>query len=278
MQKWFLLIGLLVLLFGCGKVDQIFAPVEKEKDPTKPDLTLEDEKPQEADTIPDAEERVKRNVFYGEKTKKAFTSFTNRDVEDYKLFYVLPEPASATPYVRKVFYHDMKNNAIRSVEGKGQMLERVLHGPYERLVNDVVVEKGEFYYGTKHGTWLYQRRDSTLYEKEHYTKGWLRDSEITYYDEDEKTMMKEVIPIQYGKKEGTYYRFYRSGNIAVTGEYVFDKKVGVWIEYHDVPGAVVQKRWLQYPKQFYDWDFEPYILREWNRNSQTIYTSPKTGQ
>ncbi|MBO6493978.1 MAG: hypothetical protein JJ978_00300 [Roseivirga sp.] len=278
MQKRFLLFGLIVLLTSCGGVDQIFAPVEKEKDPTKPDITLEDEKPQETDTIPDAEERIKRNVFYGEKTKKAHTSIIERNTTDYRLFYVLPEPVAAAPYVRKVFYHDAKNNTIRSAEGKGQVLDRVLHGPYERIVNDVVIEKGDFYYGTKHGTWLYQRMDSTLYEKEHYTKGWFTDSQITYYDEDQKTKMKEVIPFQYGKKEGTYYRFYESGNIAVTGEYVFDKKVGVWIEYHDVPGVVVQKRWLQYPKVFYDWDFEPYIVREWNKNSQTIYNSPKTGQ
>lgn len=277
MQKRFLLIGLVLFITACGGVDQIFAPAKKEVDPTKPDITLEDEEPQKTDTIPDAEEKVKRNVFYGEKTKKAYTSFADRNTEDYKLFYVLPEPATAAPYVRKVFYHDPKSNTIKSAVGKGQMLERVLHGPYERLVNDIVVEKGDFYYGTKHGTWLYQRMDSTLYDKEHYTKGWLRDAQITYYDEDSKTRVKEVIPFQYGKKEGTYYYFFESGNIAVTGEYVFDRKVGVWTEYYDMP-VVVRKRQLQYPKAFYEWNFEPYILREWDRNSQTIYASPKSSQ
>ena len=278
MQKRFLLFGLMILLTACGGVDQIFAPAEKEVDPSKPDITLEDEEPQETDSIPDAEEKVKRNVFYGEKTKKSFTSRTDRNTEDFQLFYYLPEPEAAAPYVRKVFYHDPQSNSIRSVVGKGQMLERVLHGPYERLVNDIVVEKGDFYYGTKHGTWLYQRMDSTLYEKEHYVKGWLADSKITYYDEGEKTKIREVIPYRYGKKEGEYFLFFESGDVAVTGRYFYDRKVGVWQEYYDMPGTVVQKRMIQYPKFFYEWDFKPYIMREWNRNSQTVYVSPKLGQ
>lgn len=278
MQKRFLLFGLIWLMTACAGVDQIFAPVEEEKDPDKPDITLEDEQETETDTIPDAELRVKRNVFYGEKTKKAFTSFTNRNTEDYKLFYVLPEPIQVDSYVRQIFYHDTENNAIRAVEGKGQTLDRVLHGPYERIINDIVVEKGDFYYGTKHSTWLYQRMDSTLYEKEHYNKGWLADSKITYYDEGQKTRIKEVIPYRYGKKEGPYYLFYPSGNVAVAGQYTFDQKVGVWTEYHDIPGIVARKRQLQYPKNFYDWDFEPFIMREWDRNSGTIYVSPKAGQ
>ena len=83
MQKKVLLFGLIIMLTACGGVDQIFAPVEKEVDPSKPDITLEDEKPEENDTIPDAEEKIKRNVFYGEKTKKSFTSRTDRNNEDF---------------------------------------------------------------------------------------------------------------------------------------------------------------------------------------------------
>ncbi len=279
MQKRFLCIWLLLILSSCAGIDKILAPAKEERDPSKPDITLEeDEKPEESDTIPDAELKVKKNFYYGEKTKKAFTAFKDRNTQDFRLFNVLPEPTEVDKYVRQIFYHDVENDAVRAVEGKGQTLNRVLHGPYERTVNDIVVEKGNFYYGTKHETWLYQRMDSTLYEKEHYVKGWLRDSKITYYDEDSKTKVKEIIPYQYGKKEGFYYRFFESGGVAVFGEYVFDHKVGVWIEYHEIPGVVVQKRQIQYPANFYDWTFEPFIRREWNRNSQTIYVSPKVSQ
>lgn len=259
-------------------IDKILAPSKEDQDPNKPNISLEDDRPEIADTIPDVDLKVKKNFYYGEKTKKSSTAFNDRNKVEYRLFNILPEPIKVDNYVKEIFYHDPQRNAVVRVEGKGQMLSRVLHGPYERTVNDIVLEKGNFYYGMKHETWLYQRLDSTLYDKEHYIKGWLRDSKITYYDEDSKTKVKEVIPFQYGKKEGYYYRFFESGNVAVFGEYVFDQKVGVWIEYHNIPGVVVQKRQIQYPANFYDWEFEPYIRREWNRNSQTIYVSPKVRQ
>lgn len=270
---------LLLIICSCAGIDQILAPANEPQDPDKPNISLEDDEvPEEADTIPDAELNIKRNVFYGEKTKKAFTSFRNRDTEDYRLFHVLKEPVQVDNYVRDIFYHDTENNVIARTQGKGQTLERVLHGPYERLVNDITVEKGNFYYGMKHETWLYQRMDSTLYEKEHYNKGWLRDAEITYYDEDAKTKIKEVIPYQYGKKEGIYYRFFENGSLAVTGEYFYGYKVGVWTEYFDADGIVIRKREVQYPRQFYDWDFEPYVRREWNRNGQTVYSASRSTQ
>ncbi|MEC7755118.1 MULTISPECIES: hypothetical protein [Roseivirga] len=275
MLKKLLLLGLIAAVSACGGINQVLAPAKEEVDPDKPNITLEDEKSAREDSIPDAELKVKKNFFFGEKTKKAFTAYRDRNTEDYRLFNVLPEPIQVDRYVQEIFYHNTERDAVTKVQGRGQTLARVLHGPYERLVNDVVVEKGQFIYGMKHGTWLYQRKDSTLYDKEHYVKGWLRDAKITYYDEDTKTKVKEVIPYQYGKKEGFYYLFFESGNIAVKGQYVFDQKVGVWEEFHNIPGVVVQKRQIQYPSNFYDWDFEPYIMREWNRNSQTVYVSPK---
>ena len=109
-------------------------------------------------------------------------------------------------YVRNVYYHDIKAGRIVSVVGKGQVLENVLHGPYTREINEIIVEKGMFFHGVKHETWLYQNRDSS-YDKEHFNKGWYKDSQISYYDGAGKTKIKEVIPIRYGKKEGNYYYF-----------------------------------------------------------------------
>ena len=117
-----------------------------------------------------------------------------------------------------------------------------------------------------------------LYEKEHFHQGWYRDSEISYYDEATKERIKEVVPVRYGKKEGAYFRFFPNGNIAVTGQYMFDKKVGIWSEYHNIPEVVRVKREIQYPSEFYLKNFKPYVRREWNRNAQLIYTSPQTGQ
>ncbi len=277
-MKNYIIVLLLILVSSCGGIDQILAPTEKEIDPSKPDITLEDEKPEISDSIPDADLKVKKNFYYGEYTRKRFTSFRDRNSEDYRLFNVLREPVKVDDYVRDIFYYDTRNDVIARTQGRGQTIEEVLHGPYERIVNDITIEKGNFIFGMKHETWLYQRMDSTLFDKEHYNKGWLRDAVITYYDEDTKTKVKEVIPYQYGKKEGIYYRFFEHGGVAVTGEFFYDYKVGVWTEYHNFPGTVVRKREIQYPSQFYNWDFEPYIRREWNRNSQTVYVSNKRAQ
>lgn len=267
------------LLVACSGIQKIIAPDKGlvRDDENKPNISLEDEEA-ENDTIPDAELKVKKNEYYGEKTRKAFTRADSRTTVDYRLFNVLREPYQVDEYVREIFYHDIEREAVVAVQGKGQTLDRVLHGPYQRTIDDVVVAEGMFYYGMKHETWLYQRKDSTLYDKEHYNKGWLRDSEITYYDESAKTKIKEVIPYQFGKKEGYYYRFYPSGNLAVRGLYENDYKVGIWEEFYDLPGLRGIKKEIQYAERFYEWDFEPFVRREWNRNYVEVYTSPRLNQ
>ena len=134
-----------------------------------------------------------------------------------------------------------------------------------------------FYHGTKHETWLYQNRDSSLYDKEHFIKGWYRDSQISYYDDASQTQIKEVIPIRYGKREGNYYFFFPNGKLAVEGQYVFDQKVGIWSEYWNT-GTVTVKRELQFRPEFYLHDYEPYIRREWAESAEQIYRSPKLDQ
>ena len=273
----FLLI--LLLIASCDSVNRIFTAGKDIPDENKPDISLESEvDPDEADTIPDVEPRVKKNVYYGIKTKKGFTKNENRTQVIFELFNYIKEPIQVDDYVRQIYYHDLDRGQIVGVTGRGQTLSRVLHGPYKRTVNANVVEQGMFYNGTKHEVWLNQQIDSTLYEKEHFHQGWYRDSEISYYDEVTKENIKEVIPIRYGKKEGEYYRFFENGNIAVTGRYEFDKKVGIWSEYHNIPDVVRVKREIQYPIEFHLKYFEPYVRKEWNRNAQLIYTAPQIAQ
>ncbi len=269
----------LSLFVACTGIQKIIAPGKGlvRDDANKPNISLGNEE-MENDTLPDAKLKVKKNEYFGEKTKKAFSRSDSRTSEDYRTFHVLREPHQVDTYVREIFYHDLERGAVVAVVGKGQTLANLLHGPYERTIDEVVVAKGMFYYGMKHGTWLYQRRDSTLYDKEHYNKGWLRDAEITYFDASTKTKIKEVIPYQYGKKEGNYYRFYPSGNIAVRGLYENDYKVGIWEEFYDLPGLRGIKKEIQYARRFYEWDFEPFIRREWDRNYKEVYTSTKLNQ
>lgn len=272
-------LALVILIASCDSVNRIFTAGKEIPDENKPDITLGEEvDPEEADTIPDVEPKIKKNVYYGIKTKKGFTKNENRTQVIFELFNYIKEPVQVDDYVRQIYYHDLNRNQIVGVTGRGQTLDRVLHGPYKRTVNDIVVEEGMFYNGAKHEVWLNQQLDSILYEKEHYHQGWYRDSEISYYDEVTKENIKEVIPIRYGKKEGDYYRFFENGNIAVTGRYEFDKKVGIWSEYHNIPEVVRVKREVQYPEEFHLKYFKPYVRKEWNRNAQLVYTAPQITQ
>ncbi len=276
MRKPILLLTMLLCL-----ISLVSAQTEKEKGVKekaaveKPDIKY---KRINVDTLPDAELKKKRNFYYGEKTKKTFTTKSSRTAVTYELFNVLREPVKVDNYVRQIYYHDVRKGEIVAVTGRGQTLSRVLHGPYKRTVNDITVEEGMYHYGTKHEIWMYQKTDSTLYDKRHYNKGWFRDSEITYYDEDQKTKVKEVVPYRYGKKEGDYYLFFPSGNIAVRGKYEFDRKVGVWEEFHNLPGVVRIKKEIQYPPQFWQKDFNAYVRKEWNRNATPTYTAPAKNQ
>lgn len=237
----------------------------------RPDISFDQE---EVDTLADVDLKQKKNYYYGERTRK---SYTTPQQGVYELFNVLREPVVVDNYVRKIYYHDMKAGRITSLTGKGQTVANLLHGPYTREVNNIIVEKGMFYHGMKHETWLYQNRDSSLYDKEHFHMGWYKDSKITYYDGATKKRIKEVIPVRYGKKEGNYYQFFPNGKLAVEGQYEFDEKVGIWTEYWNT-GTVTVKREIQFKPEFYSKHFEPYIRKEWAVTAEQVYTSPKLSQ
>ena len=82
------------------------------------------------------------------------------------------------------------------------------------------------------------------------------------------------MPIQYGKKEGMFIQFHSSGKMAVRGRYEFDKKVGIWEEFYDLPGAFIVKREIQYPPDPFQKDFKSFIRKEFNKRGREIYVSP----
>jgi hypothetical protein len=234
-------------------------------------LIYEEEK---KDTIPDVEEKVKKNHFFGVKTKRAYTvnKINGRTViED---FYILPEPVPVDPYVLQIFTHDPNRDQVRATRPNTRQVDRVLHGPYKKLVNDQLVEEGMYFYGTKHQRWVSLTRGNMLVDKEHYHKGWYRDSEITYYDGDAKQQIRSVTPIRYGKKEGLFVYFFPDGRIAMRGRYEFDKKVGIWEEFHNTRTPVV-KREIQFAPDPFQKNFKSYIRKEWDVNSNLLYMAPQ---
>lgn len=236
--------------------------------PVTLDFGNEDEPP------PTKKKKPKKKVFYGVKTRKGFTRKGYGERVTYELFYFLKRPEKPQTFVRDVYWFDYHRKEIRktspaSFDPKNGVL---LHGPYKRVMGNVTLAEGIYYKGTRHGRWLTYSRDSVLLDKEKYYKGWPKESLVTYYDPGERKKMKEIIPIEFGEKEGYYYKFYENGQMAVTGEYKWDQKVGDWTEYY--PNNK-RKKIIAYPKEAFDETTRPYIRIEWNDKGKEIYRNNK---
>lgn len=237
-------------------------------------VTLDFRDEEEAPVDTKKKKKPKKKVFYGIKTKKGFTRKGYGQRVTYELFYTLKKPEMPEHFVRDIYWYSYDRREIRKTTPAAFDPEKgvLLHGPYKKLQGNILLEEGIFYKGTKHGRWLTYDRDSVLIDKSKYYKGWPRESLVTYYDPQERKKMKEITPIEYGEKEGMYYRFYENGQIAVMGEYQWDQKIGDWTEYY--PGNR-RKRIIAYPKRPFDNSFKPYIKVEWNEKGKEIYRNNK---
>lgn len=231
-------------------------------------ITIDLEKEEEEDRVEPRKKKRKRNVFYGIKTKKGFTKNGFGDNVVIELFHYLKDYQDPDPYVRNIYWYDFRRKAIRSTRKVNTEYGAILHGPYKKMRGDQILEEGIFYVGTKHGRWTTYNRNNILIDKKKYYKGWPKESLVSYYDQD-REKLKEIIPIQYGKKEGDYYYFHENGNIAVMGQYQNDVKVGKWTEYYKRRGR--RKKVIQYRNDPYNDNFSPYIWREWNSNGELVY-------
>ncbi|NJN26798.1 MAG: hypothetical protein HC819_12900 [Cyclobacteriaceae bacterium] len=214
------------------------------------------------------EKRRKRKVFYGLKTKKSFARRGYGDKIELEIFHYLKDYKETDPYVPEIYWFDFTRKRIRTTGKIEDKRGVVLHGPYKRFVGEQLVEEGIFYKGTKHGRWTTYDRNDMLTDKRKYYRGWPKDSKVRYYD-DKQTKLKEVIPIVYGQKEGTYYYFHENGTVAVKGEYKEDEKVGKWTEYYPFMGR--RKKEIQYPSDPYDHSYSPFISKEWDRSNKLLY-------
>lgn len=218
--------------------------------------------------------KPKKKVFYGIKTKKGFTRKGYGDRVTYEIFFFLKKPEMPQTFVRDLYWFDFRTKEIRvtspqSFDGKYGVL---LHGPYKKTQGNVVLQEGIYFKGTKHGRWLSYSRDSVLTNKEKYFRGWPKESLVSYYDPSERKKMKEITPIEYGEKEGYYYRFYENGQMAVSGEYQWDQRIGDWTEYY--PNKR-RKKIIAYPKKPFESDVKPFIRAEWNDKGKEIYRNNK---
>ncbi|WP_254153572.1 toxin-antitoxin system YwqK family antitoxin [Chryseosolibacter indicus] len=220
--------------------------------------------------------KPKKKVFYGIKTKKGFTRKGYGERVTYELFYYLKKPQLPTSFVRDIYWYDFNRREIVKGSKFDPKKGVLLHGPYEKRLGDVIVQKGIFYKGTKHGRWLtYNAKDSALMDKEKYFRGWPKESEVVYYDPTDRKKMKEIIPIEFGERDGHYYRFYENGQVAVFGEYRWDQKVGDWTEYY--PNNR-RKKIITYPKEPFNKEVRPFTRAEWNDKGKEVYRNNKMAE
>ncbi|MDN3668637.1 hypothetical protein QWY93_04775 [Echinicola jeungdonensis] len=220
--------------------------------------------------IKEKKKKRKKKIYFGEKTRRGFIRQDIRDQTQYQIFHYTTRVKEVDPYIRDIYWYNADDKVIRDSNfdpGKGYLL----HGPYERRIDDSVMEKGMYYFGTKHGRWMTFDRKNILQNKAYFNEGWPVDSRITYYNRQDQKLEK-ITPISYDLKEGYYYHFYENGQIAVKGEYHYDEKVGLWTSYWNTDGdPLVRKREIQYQAKPFTKNFKPYIRAEWDREGNLIY-------
>jgi len=258
-----------------------YAPVFSQTAQTEDDfttistpLTIEFEKDLEEETYTPKSKKKKKNFYYGHKTKKGFTTIGRGDKENLILFNYLKEYQQPNPYVRDVYWYDFERRQVRKSRRIDPAKGAILHGPYTVRRGDIVLEEGIFYIGTKHGRWVRKNPDGILIDKEKYYKGWPKESLVRYYDPSTRTKIKEIIPVEYGQREGIYYYFFKDGMVAVSGEYRYGEKVGKWVSFHENRRGR-RKREVQFRKDPDNDKFIPYIIREWNSAGKVVYDRAK---
>lgn len=237
------------------------------------DLKAKEEETEDGgiDPIKQKKKKVKKNVFFGIKTKKGFTKVPKGKEVLWEQFHLLKTYEDPPEYAREYYWYDAKKRVIKNSLKINKKYASVLHGPYKKTLGDQVIEEGWFYKGMKHRRWIKLNRHDILQEKAYWWKGWPQESRLSYYDFD-KIKLKEVIPVHYGEKDGEYWAFHEDGSLAVKGEYKFDHRVGKWQEFYTSRRV---KREVIYPEDPFNFDFTPYITKEWDRNGQLIYDREK---
>lgn len=231
-------------------------------------LTVDLDAEEEEREIELKKKKPKRNVYYGKKTRRGFTRSGYGKSEVTELFSYLKKYEDPVPYVRDVYWYDFRRRSIEDSRKINKDNAGILHGPYKKMSGDQVIEEGIFYMGVKHGRWSTWDKHDILISKEKYYKGWPKESKVAYHNREKKELM-EIIPVHHGEKDGNYFAFHPSGNLAAFGEYQYDHRVGVWREYYDQKNR--RKREIVYSKDPFDKEFRPYIKREWDEYGKLIY-------
>ena len=179
------------------------------------------------------------------------------------------EDESLSTYAQEIWWFDPNQSRIVNSSIKDNKTAQICHGPFKKIVNNVIVEQGFFFMGTKDGRWETFGPENELETKVYYERGFLAGSSITYHD-DAKKKIKQVIPNFYGKTRGNYLSFYPSGNLKEDGKLDDSVRIGRWREYYEFgTGGRLKKEW-RYGKDKFDVS-EPILMVERDSQGKIIY-------
>lgn len=271
----FLLVSLGVLIEIHGQSESVANLFKVDYDtPLTIELKENDESLEAIQPVKKKEKRKNRKIFYGVKTKRGYTrNGFGKDVV-LELFHYLKYKDFVAPedYIQDFYFYDFKRKKIvNSRNIKDPKNVGVLHGHYVKKIGDQVLEEGMFYKGMKHRRWVRYNKHDILQGKEIFWKGWPEQSLLSFYD-FEKTKLQEVIPVHFGERNGNYFAFHENGQIAATGTYQYNRKIGLWREFYDNRRL---KREIMYPADPYDFITKPYISKEWDVRGTLIYDRSK---
>lgn len=218
--------------------------------------------------------KIPKRMFYGVRTKKAYIRKMNGRKMTVEFFYYIKKEQEIQPFVKDIYwFHTVKKKIfVGAINPKDKPFSKILHGPYRKMVDGKMEEEGIFYFGAKHGRWMYEKlqgEEMLLVEKEKFYKGYPKESNFQYYDVD-KTKIKEVVPRKAGELHGEYAKFSESGNLLLEGEYEYGVKIGKWTDYFDNNKRKL-KRQLQYQKTWDEKGFKPYTLIEYDDKGKVVY-------
>ena len=179
------------------------------------------------------------------------------------------EDESLSTYAQEIWWFDPNQSRIVNSSIKDNKTAQICHGPFKKIVNNVIIEQGLFYMGTKDGRWETFGPENELETKVYYERGFLAGSIITYHD-DAKKKIKQVVPNFYGKTRGNYFSFYPSSNLKEDGKFDDSIRIGRWREYYEFgTGGRLKKEW-RYGKDKFDAS-EPILIVERDSQGKIIY-------
>lgn len=217
-------------------------------------------------------QKLARTEYEGIPIVEQYTKFGSGDRTIIEKFTVLKQYRQPNAYVRETYWFDPKAQRISSALIKDKEKVMIMHGPYKRYQNGILLEEGYYYVGAKDGRWEKYDANYKLLDKQKWDRGFPAESEITYYD-SAHTKIKEVLPKEFGKVNGQYMAFYEGGQLAAEGKYDNGVKVGRWVEYYQFRRQ--RKKITQYGRDRWTEEFEPYVISEWDDKGKITYERPK---